>query len=54
MFLSAIRPIPVIGGLLAAAAIVHNLTLVTRNVADVNGLGATILNPFLLAAGGNL
>ncbi len=51
--LAATRPIPVIDGLLAATAIVHNLVLVTRNVADVDGLGATILNPFLPATGEN-
>ncbi len=51
--LSATRPIPVIDGLLAATTIVHNLVLVTRNVADVDGSGATILNPFLPATGEN-
>ena len=44
--MSAIRPIPVIDGLLAATALVHRLTLVTRNDRDVAGLGATVLNPF--------
>ena len=44
--LNAVRPIPVIDGLLAATAKVHSLTLVTRNEADVAGLGAAILNPF--------
>ena len=42
----AIRPIPLIDGLLAATAVVHDLTLVTRNVSDVEGLGARLLNPF--------
>ena len=51
--IAAVRPIPVIDGLLAATAIVHNLVLVTRNVADADGLGAEILNPFLPATGGN-
>ena len=51
--LCAIRPIPVIDGLLAATAIVHNLVLVTRNVADVDGLGAALLNPFTPATGEN-
>ena len=51
--MSAIRPIPVIDGLLAATAKKHNMILVTRNVADVEGLGIQILNPFTPAAGGN-
>ncbi len=44
--MSAIRPVPVIDSLLAATAVVHGLTLVTRNDRDVAGLGATVLNPF--------
>ncbi len=44
--MSAIRPIPVVDGLLAATALVNRLTLVTRNDRDVAGLGATVLNPF--------
>ena len=44
--MGAIRPIPVIDGLLAATALVNGLTLVTRNDRDVAGLGATVLNPF--------
>lgn len=44
--LSAIRPVPVIDGLLAATALINGLTLVTRNDRDVAGLGATVLNPF--------
>lgn len=44
--MSATRPIPVIDGLLAATAKVHDLTLVTRNDADVAGLGVRVLNPF--------
>ena len=42
----SIRPLPIIDGLLAATAKVHELTLVTRNVADVTGLGVDVLNPF--------
>ena len=42
----AIRNVPVVDGLLAATAIVHDLTLVTRNVSHVQGLGADLLNPF--------
>jgi toxin FitB len=44
--MSALRPIPVIDGLLAATAKVHRLTLVTRNDANVSGVGAMVLNPF--------
>lgn len=44
--MSAMRPVPVVDGLLAATAKVNGLTLVTRNGADVEGLGARILNPF--------
>jgi predicted nucleic acid-binding protein len=44
--MSALRPIPVIDGLLAATAVIRGLTLVTRNDRDIAGLGATVLNPF--------
>lgn len=44
--MTAIRPVPVIDALLAATAKAHSLTLVTRNAADVAGLGADVLNPF--------
>ena len=43
---SAIRPVPVVDGLLAATVLVHDMTLVTRNSSDVEGLGAAVLNPF--------
>jgi hypothetical protein len=39
-------PISTVDGLLAATAIVHGLTLVTRNVKDVQRTGARLLNPF--------
>ncbi|MFM2160536.1 MAG: hypothetical protein RLZZ383_48 [Pseudomonadota bacterium] len=39
-------PRPVVDTLLAATAIVHGLTLVTRNVNDVAGTGAKVFNPF--------
>lgn len=39
-------PISTTDGLLAATAIVHDLTLVTRNVKDVQRTGARIHNPF--------
>ena len=44
--ISASRPVPVVDGLLAATAVVHDMTLVTRNVSDVEGLGARVLDPF--------
>jgi toxin FitB len=39
-------PLPVVDGLLAATAKVAGLTLVTRNVADVERTGAALLDPF--------
>ncbi len=39
-------PLPVIDGLLAATARVLGLTLVTRNVADVEATGVELLDPF--------
>ncbi len=44
--MSALRSVPTIDGLLAATAVTHGLTLVTRNDRDVVGLGADVLNPF--------
>ena len=44
--INAIRPVPVIDALLAATAKANDLTLVTRNEADVAGLGVEVLNPF--------
>jgi predicted nucleic acid-binding protein len=39
-------PLPAVDGLLAATAIVRNLTLVTRNTSDVRRTGVRLLNPF--------
>ena len=39
-------PISTVDGLLAATAIVYDLTLVTRNVKDVARSGVDLLNPF--------
>lgn len=39
------RPLPQVDGLLAATAIHHNLTLVTRNIDDFRGLGLRVFNP---------
>jgi predicted nucleic acid-binding protein len=44
--LSVPDPVPVIDGLLAATAKVHDWTLVTRNTSDVAGTGVRLLNPF--------
>ena len=48
--MAAIRPIPVIDGLLAATAAANDLTFVTRNDRHVAGLGVSVLNPFHAAA----
>lgn len=39
-------PIPAVDGLLAATALVHSLTLVTRNTRDVRRTGVRHLDPF--------
>lgn len=44
--LSAQRPRPVIDTLLAATAMTHGLTLVTRNTSDVQDIDVTLHNPF--------
>lgn len=44
--LNAPDPLPVIDGLLASTALVHNLTLVTRNTRDVEHTGVQLYNPF--------
>jgi toxin FitB len=49
--ISAIRPVPVIDGLLVATAMTNGLTLVTRNDRDAAGLGALVLNPFRVGDG---
>jgi predicted nucleic acid-binding protein len=43
---AAIRSVPVVDALVAATAEVHGLVLVTRNSADLEGLGVRVLNPF--------
>jgi predicted nucleic acid-binding protein len=40
------RPLLAIDGLLAATALVHGLTLVTRNVKDFDHPGLTVLDPW--------
>ena len=39
-------PRPVRDGLIAATALVHSMTVVTRNVADFEPMGVQILNPW--------
>ena len=39
-------PVPAIDGLIAATALVHGLTVVTRNIGDLGRTGASLLNPF--------
>jgi predicted nucleic acid-binding protein len=46
--LSSDRSRPVVDTLIAATAKVHDLTLVTRNVTDFEGLPITLCNPFTL------
>lgn len=43
---SAGRSLPAIDGLLAATALHHDLTLVTRNSKDFAGLGVRLVNPW--------
>jgi predicted nucleic acid-binding protein len=40
------RPLTVIDGLIAATALEHRLTVVTRNVRDFTSLGVTVFNPW--------
>ena len=40
------RPRPVVDTLLAATAVLHDLTLVTRNLRDVRGIPVKLLNPW--------
>ena len=43
---SADRPRPVVDTLLAATAVLHDLTLVTRNLRDVQGIPVKLLDPW--------
>ena len=44
--LSVPDPLPTVDGLLAATALVHGLTLVTRNTRDVKATGVDVFDPF--------
>ena len=44
------QPLPSIDGLLAATALVHQLTVVTRNTGDFERSGVACLNPFEFSA----
>jgi predicted nucleic acid-binding protein len=39
-------PLPIVDGLIGATAVVHGLTVVTRNTADFTRAGVSVLNPF--------
>jgi toxin FitB len=41
------KPVPVVDGLIAATALHHNLTLVTRDSSDVAGTGVGTVNPWV-------
>ncbi len=43
---SGVRPRPLVDTLLAATAVQHDLTLVTRNIRDVQGTPVKLLDPW--------
>jgi predicted nucleic acid-binding protein len=40
------RPLPAVDSLIAATALAYDLTIVTRNTRDFEGIGATTINPW--------
>ena len=40
------KPMPAIDGLIAATGMAHDLTVATRNIADMKQSGVTLLNPW--------
>ncbi len=40
------RPLPTVDSLIAATALAHGLTIVTRNTKDFEGIGASTINPW--------
>jgi len=41
------RPLPTVDSLIAATALAHDLTIVTRNTRDFEGTGASMFNPWV-------
>ena len=40
------RPLPTVDSLVAATALAYDLTIVTRNTRDFEGIGLTLVNPW--------
>jgi len=40
------RHLPTVDSLIAATALAYDLTIVTRNTRDFEGIGATLVNPW--------
>lgn len=40
------KPLPAVDALIAATALVHDLTVVTRNIMDMKGSGVDLINPW--------
>ena len=43
------RPLPTVDSLIAATALAYDLTIVTRNTRDFEGIGTAIVNPWDVA-----